>query len=111
MDPLYHAETDMSELCSLTELSKYRSLLGSANWVTSLGCFDIDYAIKMLAQYCVAPRKGHLEALQHVFGYLKHHPQGMILINSSDSFCRQHVTFHRDCDWSEYFLMRKKIFH
>ena len=66
MNPLHHAETDVSELCSPAEHSKYRSLLGSANWVITLGRFDINYAVNTLAQYCVAPRKGHLEALQRI---------------------------------------------
>ena len=33
----YHAELDDSELCSPLEISKYRSLIGSANWVVALG--------------------------------------------------------------------------
>ena len=27
----------------------------------------------------------------------------MLLIDSSDPFCRKQATFHRDCDWNEYF--------
>ena len=69
----------------------------------TLGRFDINYAVNTLAPYCVAPRVGHLEELQRIFGYLKLHPRGMLLIDLSEPFCRQQATFHRDCDWSEYF--------
>ena len=56
MNPLYHPETDTTKLCSPSEHSKYRSLIGSANWMITLGRFDINYAVNTLAQYCVAPQ-------------------------------------------------------
>ena len=84
-------------------MSRYPSLLGSANWMITLGRFDINYAANTLAQYCVAPRLGHLQALQRIFGYLKLHPRGMLLIDNSFPSCRNQATFHRHCDWSEYF--------
>jgi hypothetical protein len=102
-DPNYHAELDTTSMCSPTDMTKYRSLLGSANWLITLGRFDIHYAVNTLAQYCVAPRQGHLQALQRVFGYLKKHPNGMMLIDTSEPPGRTQATFHKDCDWSEYF--------
>jgi hypothetical protein len=102
-DPNYHPELDNSELCSAKEQSKYRSLLGSANWMVTLGRFDIHYAVNTLAQYTVAPRQGHFLALQRIFGYLKQHPRAMLTIDSSDPPGRNIATFHRDCDWSEFF--------
>ena len=89
MNPLYHPETDTTRLCSPSEHSKFRSLIGSANWMITLGRFDINYAVNTLAQYCVSPRVGHLEELQRIFGYLKLHPRGMLLIDLSEQFCRQ----------------------
>ena len=89
MNPLYHPETDTTRLCSPSEHSKHRSLIGSANWMITLGQFDINYAVNTLAQYCVAPHVGHLEELQRIFGYLKLHPRGMLLIDLSEQFCRQ----------------------
>ena len=102
-NPNYYAETDTSDFCSSTDMSRYRSLLGSANWVITLGRFDIQYAVSTLSQYCIAPRVGHLQALQRIFGYLKEHPRGMILVDSSPPSCRKHGKFHQDCDWSEYY--------
>ena len=55
-----------------------------------------------LAYYCVAPRIGHFEESQRIFGYLKIHPRGMLLIELSEPFCRKQATFHCDYDWSEY---------
>ena len=101
--PDYHAELDDSALCGPADMSKYRSLLGSANWMITLGHFDINYAVNTLAQYCVAPRLGYLQALQQIFGYLKKHPRGMLIVDPSYPTCRSQAKFNRDCDWSEYF--------
>ena len=35
------------------------------------GLFDIAYAINKLSRYSMAPREGHMAALQRVFGYLR----------------------------------------
>ena len=99
----YHAELDDSALLSPRDMTKYRSLLGSANWMITLGRFDIHYAVSTLSQYCCAPRLGHLRALQQVFGYLKKHPSGMLLVDPSTPHGRTQAVFHRDCDWSEFF--------
>jgi hypothetical protein len=77
-DPNYHPELDTTELISAKDQSKYWSLLGSANWMVTLGRFDIHYAVNTMAQYTVVPRQGHFLALQRIFGYLKHHPLGML---------------------------------
>jgi len=45
----YHPEEDTSDLCDADNISKYKSLLGSANWVVTLGRFDITYAVNTLS--------------------------------------------------------------
>jgi len=42
---------DTSELLEPIEISKYKSLIGSGNWLITLGRFDIQFAISTLAQY------------------------------------------------------------
>ena len=70
-DENYHAELDNTDLCDAILASKYRSLIGSANWIVTLGRFDIAFATATLARYCMAPRMGHYQAAQSIFGYLK----------------------------------------
>jgi hypothetical protein len=45
----YHAKLDTTNLCSPEEISKYQSLVGSANWLIMLGQFDIAYAVNTLS--------------------------------------------------------------
>ena len=54
MDSEYHPELDESPLCNADGISKYRSLIGSANWCIILGYFNINYAVTTLAHYSCA---------------------------------------------------------
>src|SRR5210317_1487012 len=53
----------------------------TANWIVTIGKFDIAYATSTLARYSSAPREGHLEAMRRVFGYLRVFPTGELMIN------------------------------
>jgi hypothetical protein len=63
MDEKYHPETDESDLLGERDASIYRGLVGSANWMITLGRFDIAYATSSLARFSMAPRTGHLRAM------------------------------------------------
>ena len=67
-DELYHPEMDESPLLPPEKISLYQSLLGSANWIIISGRFDIPYAVNTLSRYSMAPREGHMKAMQRVFG-------------------------------------------
>ena len=99
----YHPELDESGLCGLQDISKYRSLIGSANWIITLGRFDIAYAISTLSRYSAAPRQGHFKALTKVFGYLRNFPKGKILIDISDPIVKKEATFSEGQEWCEFY--------
>ena len=71
MDPNYHAETDNSDFLVGEEISKYRMMVGSLNWLVTLGRYDIHYAVGTLARHMTIPRQGHLHAAKRLFGYLQ----------------------------------------
>ena len=78
----YYPELDEPELLQPTGITLFKSLLGSANWIITLGRFDIAYATQSLARYAMAPRMGHLKALHHVFGYLRSQTNGKLVIDT-----------------------------
>ena len=100
---LYHPETDETDLLSPDQISVYKSLLGSANWIITLGRFDIAYATNSLSRYSMAPRKGHMEAMYRIFGYLKEKYKGKILIDTSQPTVRDTITRVKDQDWVEFY--------
>ena len=96
MSEEYHSELDMTDLCTPLEASKYRSLIGSANWIVALGRFDIAYATSTLARYSSMPRIGHYKAAQRVFSYLRRYPNGKILIDVKQPPIRNMVKIDTD---------------
>ena len=103
MHPDYHPEMDDSELLSPQGISVYRSFIGSANWVITLGRFDICYALNSLSRYLVAPRKGHLDAMIYLFGYLLATSTGKIAIDIGDPPIRKKAFYTGDATWSEFY--------
>jgi hypothetical protein len=77
----YHPETDDTPLLDGVNHSKYRAMIGSANWAITLGRLDSTYPTNTLARYSMGPREGHLIVLKRLFGYLCKHPDGQILID------------------------------
>jgi hypothetical protein len=92
MDHTYHSEEDNTEILTPRQASVNRGLIGSANWVVTLGRFDIAFAVNNLARYCMAPRQGHFEAALHLFGYLKAFPHGRILIDQQ-TYTKPYIAF------------------
>ena len=66
----------VSELNTTPELkpklvSYYQSQIGILHWIVELGRVDIIKEVSLLASQMEQPHEGHLEAVFHVFAYLK----------------------------------------
>ena len=83
MDVKYYPEIHNTPLLEDDMASKYCSVIGSLNWIITLGQFDVHCATNVLSRYSMAPRQGHLDAAFRVLSYLKQCPQGRILIDTS----------------------------
>ena len=51
MDSEYHAEMDDSPLVDSEGITRFRSMIGSLNWILTLGRFDIAFALNNLSRY------------------------------------------------------------
>jgi hypothetical protein len=69
----YQPKLDVSNELGPELSSRYLQLIGIARWVNELGRIDIHHEVSFLSQYQANPRVGHLEALHHVFAYMKSH--------------------------------------
>jgi hypothetical protein len=56
----------------------YQSLIGELHWAVTLGRLDISIGVSTMSSFRAAPRQGHLDRLQRMYGYLKGHPDGAI---------------------------------
>ena len=103
MESSYHPSTDESEPLEQKELSVFYGLIGSANWLITLGRFDVHYATNALSHFSMAPRRGHLEAMIRVFGYLKKFPHGQLLVDPNPI---DHTEIRKKInkfDWQEFY--------
>jgi hypothetical protein len=65
-----HPEMDNSKLLDDEGVKIYQSLIGALQWVVTIGRFDINTAVMTLSSFRAAPRKGHLERVKRIYGYL-----------------------------------------
>ena len=65
-----HPELDMSDLLDTDGIKKYQSMVGAMQWAVSIGRLDITTAVMTMSSFRVAPRKGHLERVKRIYGYL-----------------------------------------
>jgi hypothetical protein len=56
-------------------------MIGSLQWVVSLGRFDIHTSTMTMSQFRAAPRQGHLDRLQQMYGYLRKYASAAIRVH------------------------------
>ncbi len=102
MNDQYHPEMDETPLVTAREASKYRGMVGSCNWLITLGRFNIHYATQALSRFSMAPREGHFKAMQRVMGYLKKFPKGRLIIDANLRDWSKYEMKTAD-SWGEYY--------
>ena len=69
----YRPERDVSADLTSEGIQRYQEIIGMLHWAAELGRVDILLETAMLSTYMALPRKGHMEQVYHMFGYLKDH--------------------------------------
>jgi hypothetical protein len=83
--------------------SHYLQLIGIAQWAIELGCINIHNEVSLLSQYQANPRVGHLEALYHVFAYMKSHLDiGHVAFDPKTPMVDESA-FNNGADWKEFY--------
>ena len=65
-----HPELDTSELLDTQGIVVYQSLIGALQWAITIGRFDVQTAVMTLSGFRITPRRGHLDRVKRVYGYL-----------------------------------------
>jgi hypothetical protein len=66
-----HPELDTSEFLDAEGITTYQSLIGTLQWVVSIGRFNVQTAVMSLSSFRANPRRGHLDRVKRVFGYIE----------------------------------------
>ena len=61
----------MTEELVQDDAAYYHSLIGVLIWIVEIGQVDINTEVLMLSSHLAIPCSGHLDAVFHIFDYLK----------------------------------------
>ena len=70
LDKNDHPELDDTELLTGESIQHYLTMIIDLQWLVTLGRLDIHAQVTTMPRFRSAPRKGHLERLQRIYGYV-----------------------------------------
>lgn len=79
-----HPEIDTSPCLDEDGIRKYQSLIGTLQWLITLGRFDISSAVTSMSRFRASPREGHLKRLQRIFGYIRKFKDASIRVRTGE---------------------------
>ena len=82
-------------------ISRYQQLIGILRWSCKLGRLDILLEVSLLSAFSAAPREGHLDAVYHMFAYLRKH--GSAAINFDPTMPDFGGEFVHYDSWEEFY--------
>jgi len=95
----YEAESDVSPELTPELASFYQSQIGVLRWIVELGRVDIITEVSNLASQLALPRQGHLEAVLHIYSYLRDKHNARLALDPT------YPKINRDdfmgCDWKQ----------
>jgi hypothetical protein len=77
-------ELDSSEELGPDDTKTYQSLIGALQWAVTLGRLDIATAVMTMSSFRANPRRGHLERLKRIYGYLSKMSQAIIRVRTDE---------------------------
>jgi len=96
-----HPELDTSELLDHSGIAIYHSLIGALQWVVTTGRFDVMTAVMTMSGFREAPRRGHLERVKRIYGYLSKMQDGIIRVRTDEPDYSDVPDF--DYDWTDIY--------
>ena len=95
---------DISDELDEEDANFYQQQIGVLRWLVELGRVDICTEVSMLAAFSVNPRLGHLNAVIHLYGYLKKHQRSKMVFDPTPMDHADHV----DHDWRDFYKVSEE---
>ena len=102
MRSAYRPELDVSEELSPSDASYYQSLIGILRWIVELGHVDVCLEVSMMSSHLALPRKGHMEQVMQIFGYLKKYHNMELVFDPSNPTINEQDFEKKDWTSSEF---------
>ena len=100
MTARYRPDLDMTQLLSDEQANYYQNLIGVLRWAVELGQIDIHMQVAILSSYLAQPRQGHLEAVFHIFAYLRKYKRSKVVF---DDTCVNWGNKFQAVDWKDFY--------
>ena len=97
----YRPELDITPELDDDDVSYFQSQIGVLRWMVELGRIDIITEVSLLASQLALPRQGHLEAIFHLFGYLKINHNFMLALDPT--YPKIDQRFNDGADWKTFY--------
>ena len=97
----YKPELDGTPELNAELSSWYMSLIGMLQWMVEIGRVDILTEVSLMASHLAMPREGHLDAVLHIFGYLKIKNNSRMAFDPTVPYIDE--TLFQECDWKEFY--------
>ena len=75
MSTSYHPSEDVTKELNVEGIQFYQDLIRILQWAVDIGRVDILLEVSLLSSNLALPRIGHLQAVYHIFDYLKQVPK------------------------------------
>ena len=97
----YKPELDTSPELAAEDATYYQSQIGILRWACELGSIDMITEISMLVSHLAMPREGHLEAVYHIFSYLRDKHNARICFDPT--YPEIDMSVFKECDWKTFY--------
>ena len=104
-----HPELDSSELLDHEDTKIYQSLIGGLQWTVQIGRFDVSTAVMTMSRFRAAPRKGHMDRVKRIHGYLSKMRYAVIRILTEEPDFSQLESKTYDWEYTCYHGAREEI--
>ena len=95
----YRPELETSDFCDPEMHTFFQQQIGILRWAVELGRIDIACEVSILSSFLAAPRMGHIEAILHIYAYLRQHDRSRVVF---DSDTVDHGEYVRP-DWTDFY--------
>ncbi len=97
----YEPELDETKVLNADLASWYASLIGMLRWMVEIGRVDIITEVSLMSSHMAMPREGHLDAVLHIFGFLKIKYNSRMCFDPTVPYCDDSA--FKDCDWKQFY--------
>ena len=106
MSTSYHPSEDVTKEINVEGVQFYQELIGILRWAVDIVRVDILLEVSLLSSHLALPIIGHLQALYHIFGYLKQVPKRKLYFDPVSPLVSEDH-FHK-FDWEDFYRDSKE---